>query len=616
MEAKESAPDHADSEAPRAKAAVESRLSVFAYGARTPTGATASLVEQELRRAHRYRNALVEIERRRRARIAEAQRAHDALGPLLAAIESTETTVAEARREAKASRTGRGDPDKLAALREIIEVAQADLSVLRWLRGWAKAAARSDAALLASYREIEEQSSAEIKALRGSDEAPYWGTYLAIETAARKWKRSADAPRFIRYDGTGRIIVQLQGGLRVEEAMNGEDTRLRILPPVANAPVESPQTPRQIARAVAYGIVHFCRCGNMTREFVGGRGQGRAAPLHLVALRIGSEGRNKRTPVWATIPTLLDRPLPPDGVIKWAWAIRKRVGMRFVWEVQFVLEADSLRPPARADSSRTIALDIGSRELPTGQTRVAYWVDSNGARGEIVTAAVRRYDVLKELLALYRTMPWAPDWLQEQTSRVAFWRSPARAAILYRDWQHHEHDEVIRTALGNYLTHDRHLLDWESKERRRHLARRRERYRVHAAEIARTYGIIVLADRDYSRQEVDPEKGKASEGRTGRILMRQAAPGELRREILRAAQSYGSHVIEISIEGDTARAIDPKVCERMLANAAVAMRGSPPLVGENAKPAAGGAAAPQRRRLGRVRREDALAHRDVTVVRE
>src|SRR5436853_1789324 len=49
---------------------------IYSYGAQAPT-TNGALVEAQLRAAHRYRNDLVELERSRRTRVAEAIQAHD-----------------------------------------------------------------------------------------------------------------------------------------------------------------------------------------------------------------------------------------------------------------------------------------------------------------------------------------------------------------------------------------------------------------------------------------------------------------------------------------------------------------------------------------------------------
>src|SRR5205807_6540186 len=106
--------------------------------------------------------------------------------------------------------------------------------------------------------------------------------------------------RFHRWDGRGRLAVQLQGGLPVADAF-GSDSRLRIAPVPAGA---------------------------------WERGAPPSARRTTVQLRIGSEGRE---PVWATVPVVLHRPLPPAAQIKWVFLLRERIGTSEDWHVPFVL---------------------------------------------------------------------------------------------------------------------------------------------------------------------------------------------------------------------------------------------------------------------------------------
>jgi hypothetical protein len=632
----------------------EAATRVYRYGCRSPIEG-ADLLDEQFRRAHHYRNGLVEIEHRRRAGIAEAQRAHDVLGPLLEVVHSTETTVAEARILAALARSGAGDPGEVAAQRELIEVARADLSVLRWLLGWCRSRAKTDEALLIAYAAVQEKKLAEVRLLRAGGDAPYWGTYLIVEKAAQAWQRSREPPRFHRYDGQGRVAVQLQGGLTVAEALGGDDTRLRIEPARQIAPPDtgSPRyaalrivygitsfftcgnarMPRGIARAIAYGVVLFCRAGDMTP----------VGDYATCRIRIGSDGRR---PVWAALPVAMHRPLPADGAIKWAWIVRRRCGLRYEYELQVTVGAESFRSAGARPGM--IAIDVGCRDLPDGRLRIATSLDAGGERGELMARTARlssstsrgrksggrrRRRIVPELLDkaedvrsirdkhLDEVKIWLgghrrvtiDEWFLAKTEHVMRWRSPARVAVLYRDWQRHAGDEEVYAAVSAYLSRDRHLLDWESRERRGHLMRRRERYREFAARVAERYGTVVIAERDYRREERPVEEAVSTDGHGGRTIMRRAAPGELRDEIVRAVKKRGGTVVEVRIEGDTVWALDWKVCARMLASDEVARSRAVLLEGVEMSGSRGVVRpSTRRRRLGRAESRDPLAGQDVT----
>jgi hypothetical protein len=600
---------------------------VYCYGCLSPTEG-AALLDEQFRLAHRYRNGLCEIERRRRERISSVQFQHGDLGRLLQVIDHLETTIQEARITARAARGGKGDNERLALARSTIQWAQADLAVLRLIRAAHKAVSRDKEDLRAAYKEVEEQTKNEVRALRSGDQAPYWGTYLVVERAAESWRKAREAPRFERYDGTGRAAVQLQGGLTTAEALTFADPFLRILPARQLMPPADLNSRRRLARAIAYAVVHFCRCGDMTDPNETHR---------QVSIRIGSTGRS---PVWATLPVYLHRPLPEDGRITWAWVIRRRVGVRYRYELQITIESSAFTAPQKAQSGPTIALDIGARDLVTGDTRVAYWLDSDGKHDELVLPRFRRssptrrvrdrplvpndlskveeiesirdkrLDAIRGLLAEYATMPWLPEPLRERIAPVARWRSPLRFGALLRDWERHEHDAVAYAKLAAFWRKDRHLCDWAANERRRYYARQKTLYRDFAARVAGSYATIVIAKRDYRLEGRPPERAKTTEGRAARKIMRLAAPGKLRSCILAAAHARGARVIEAALEGDTAWAVDSKVAERLLkvGLSASATSADSSLSETVAKPAVR-----RRSRLGNRERPDSDVAPDVSV---
>jgi len=85
--------------------------------------------------------------------------------------------------------------------------------------------------LVNAYASVLVRSLRAASGLSGS-----WGSYLLVEAAVDSAKQHPEEPRFRRWDGTGRVGVQLQGGLSVDDVLAGIDTRLRG----ARHDVESP----------------------------------------------------------------------------------------------------------------------------------------------------------------------------------------------------------------------------------------------------------------------------------------------------------------------------------------------------------------------------------------
>ena len=144
----------------------------YAYGCRPPVD-NASVALNQLERAHRYYNVLIEIERERRAKIREAE---------------------------QAARVGAFDEAKQAALE----------------------AAKNEATEAARQRVRDERKQCGV----------YWGTYLCIEDAVERAGRATrldQDPRFRPWLGEGLLAVQIQGGMSPEKLCSGTDTRVRLV---------------------------------------------------------------------------------------------------------------------------------------------------------------------------------------------------------------------------------------------------------------------------------------------------------------------------------------------------------------------------------------------------
>jgi hypothetical protein len=347
----------------------------------------------------------------------------------------------------------------------------------------------------------------------------------------------------------------------------------------------------------------------------------------------------RKQPIWAVLPLVYDRPLPEDAQIRWAWVIRHRDGVRYRYELQIVVEAESHKPTAPPPDGR-IAIDIGARDLADGTVRSAYWLDDSGRSGEIVSHLTRlsspssrgqgrrhsvidddrkvqelrgisdqHLDLVKAWLATFRSS--APtDEIRERLKTIHLWRSPGRVAMTRRMWSEAGGDASMIAALDAYLAKDRHLLDWETKERRRRVLRQREQFRVFAAHVTRTYSEIVIAKRDYRRQEPNAEHGVSSQGHSSRVVFRRANPGKLREEIKRAAKASGAQVIVRELEGDTPECLNLRLCEALIASDAV-MHGSAAVLAGAATDGSMRRAG-RRRRLGKSEIVDPLAGQDVT----
>lgn len=527
---------------------------IWSFGVQRPPEETATAISDQLRLANRYYNARIELCRERRRALREARLR---LVPRLAELEdqydAVQIALEAARQELRdLRRRDRRRTEAPTQHREQITALIAEArSVGRLLTAERRAVSAATKAARQSLQQRESLDGADRSAVDATlDATPralldlvdeeaaiwerfyeggrvsrancgvYWGTYLlieqAVETADKKSERGD--PRFRRFDGSGRIGIQIQGGVTTEDLFAGRSNLLQI----------DPLPPDQWD----------------TRS-------GRRHARTTARIRIGSQGR-ARAPVWAELSILLHRPLPP-GVIKTAWVLVRRVGPSVRYDLQLAIEAPSFA--RRSRGTGTVALDVGWRSLPNGNLRVAYWVDDSGRHGSLeLPESLRMSYGLPETLRSHRDThfeaarahlrAWLdrqsslPDWLSEATSHIAHWRDPRRLAVLARRlaaenapdasrlfaaWReerlaerprhdlfgpaslisqwlsaHGVRDEATRVATYLYFwaAKNRHLYEWEANQRDKVLGHRKDIYCQWATWLVATYGTIVLEDFD------------------------------------------------------------------------------------------------------------------------
>jgi hypothetical protein len=142
---------------------------------------------------------------------------------------------------------------------------------------------------------------------------------------------------------------------------------------------------------------------------------------------------------------------------------------------------------------------------------------------EKVEAILKKYQL---------TPPKLPEWLFDAASRLPAWRAPGKFVRLLRTWAERRFagDELPFAALQAYCAED--LFEWrtESNWRRSALDRRRVKYRMFAASLAKGYEILVLEQFDLRRVAVMPEDTAENETARGNRVV--AAPSELRSALI------------------------------------------------------------------------------------
>jgi hypothetical protein len=507
---------------------------VYSYGCRPPTQSQ-ELVDQQFKLARVYKNKLTEIEIHRRHRYREITGEHERMAPIVAAIEQAEAELETTRAAISAARA---DARRRLELKEASARAKALSAQLRELRAKRKelrGEIAKDPAIQTALAALELSVRDQIKHER-SVCGVYWGSYLLIEEAASQAQKSRTDPRFRRWDGSGRIGVQIQGGASTEDIMHSRCSQLQI--DALDASTWLTRSGRRAARTTA-------------------------------RIRIGSDAT--RSPIWAAFPLILHRPLPADAKVKGAWIKRDRRGPGYEYQLQVVLEAESCGRSYGSEARPMAALNLGWRVRPEG-IRVGYLVDELGGKREFLlpldddsvaphelpqdkrkrkmrvlgrlayadglrATRDKNLDAFKaKLLEGLKALPGPlPEWLSNDLQTMHAWRSADRFSRWVLAWskERFEGDGELFAMAFAWRKQELHLWEWESHQRTGANRHRREIYRLWARELARDYSLVVLEEFDLRQvaRRAKPEQDEESTNTQRKNRMR-VAPSLLRSAII------------------------------------------------------------------------------------
>ena len=396
-------------------------------------------------------------------------------------------------------------PEKKAA-QEAIKAARKAVAIAK------KAAVKNCAEAI---KKLDEERKTELEQVRAQPRtsdplAPvFWGTKGLMADSARVAKGIEDRPRIRRWDGRGRIGVQLQPSYqKISSVFDGTNSFLRIDP----VPAEAYEKGNKKLRNT---VVHIC---------------------------IGAGEKGQRE--WASFPVKLHRQIPEDALVKYAWVKRSRLGTEIRYDFQMVLES---RTFARIPNEKlpVVAIDIGWRQVSQQHRRIAYWYDDYGSHGEIVLPEEHRtgsknmgknkprqyFDIPNyglaggmdlverlrsirdklfneariEFVAWVKEQSDLPEWFTKAFARVDQWRSPNRLEDTVfgwfdretkKTWRWRENriagDEQIFERVTAWCKKNRHLYQWEANERQQSLDRRKDFYRKIHFEFSKRYKLAVF----------------------------------------------------------------------------------------------------------------------------
>jgi hypothetical protein len=222
--------------------------------------------------------------------------------------------------------------------------------------GLKNARTEARAAIRPLLHQLEEGRKAAVKAARQNSNL-YWGNYNAVWSSYERARRAVltrvgqggklATLRFQRFDGSGRVTNQIQGGITVHQLFAGAHSLVQVLP----------------------------RPGHTGRA------------KHLLRATVYRYGRGEKS-VHCTVlwPMIMHRPIPDGVMIKQAAVHRRRLGAKWRWTVTFscTTRAECHGPAG----NRVVAMNLGWR-LVDDRLRVAT-VMADGAEVTLTAIAWMR----------------------------------------------------------------------------------------------------------------------------------------------------------------------------------------------------------------------------------
>lgn len=446
---------------------------IWSFGAKFNDKIVAEQAREILYKSHTYRNALVELEKKRRESVAETLRQIDpnlfAMEESIAKLEVDKEILKDMIDDARIITRSRAID---ANLKLRLVVLKKQLKDLYKQTKIIKKVLYQDPAFKTGQDKIEEDFRNAWRDARKNC-GVFWGTYLAIEEARGNDRKGAP-PRFCQFESEGRISVQIQGGCNAADIFSGKSPHVQIDPP----PAGSGKNPYRTAR-----------------------------------IRIGSDQSKK--PIWLQFVVKIHRQLPADSRIKWVWLHAIRIGTHIKWNLQIVMTRSGWDDPARClDEEKTVAIDVGWRKLATG-IRVASWIDNQGKTGEVNipqeqvdrmlkvrdlrSIRDKKFDDIKSFCVDEMKKYQAPQWLIDRMAFINNWRSQKRLASIAIFWRNNrfQGDDAFFGNIEAWRRQDKHLYEWERSQAQKFLWWRENLYRNVAAHLSRDYGKAIIEDVDW-----------------------------------------------------------------------------------------------------------------------
>lgn len=462
----------------------------YSYGAREPVVGL-SEINNQLYLAHKYGNALVELELYRRKKYRELRTQYS---PELQQIEQS---ISEARQQLSDIRTNISVTNSTNRKRVILDSATKEVVSQIKLRmkdlisrsKILRKQLNSDTALKTQAQLVEHEVLVKQKELYATFNNLGWGTKSVVLQG--RIKHTGNDPRFASYNGGGQLSFQIQKPktLSFEQLLSGKDSRVKL-----------------------------CITKELSKNKYG-----------ILSIRL-TQSRTDKTdnPVWVQIPVNLHRDIPKDGSIKWIHIIKRKIATRYKWEIHFVVAKESWDDKGNAIDG-IAAIDAGWRLVDKG-LRVLCWHGHDNQSGELIipNQKLKQWQQVVDLQSIrdnkYNTIlehfqNWLsthkdniPEVLAEQLKYISKWKSQKRLYIFHILWKNNrfDGDSSIFDIIEQWSKNEKHLYIWQEYLRRKTLNWRKDLYRNFNIFIRDKYKNIVLEDLNWAnlKRNINPEEEK------------------------------------------------------------------------------------------------------------
>lgn len=552
----------------------------------------ASFLRQTIIRSQRLWNDLAEIESWRRAEWVAMFAGHPKVQPLIDDLRKVQAEIQEIEEafneacQAEGSRS-KADTEHLDELKKRGEKLWTAYAEAR------KEALKDNPELQARDLVIAEEADRRKKAAYATDMSTLAGReYVPVKDRCEVACKTASGPQPKKLDGFGWMGFQLSSPIRVADLFTpnsafwvSEDPRTRsderhpvlvydptqgswskglVREPLAQEGSPSRRSQRRKgSRTKLLFTPEGARASGLAPHALPTEATPKTARRMLAHFWVKS-GMKSRTQRFTEVvlPFVLHQPFPPEGLLKAIGVDRQAQGFSGV-AYKLTLTFDAPAETVTHESTTCAALDLGWRELPNGQIRVAVLVDEHGHTEEILvpesviqefkkaeethSRADKERDEMKALLVgMKAEFSALPDWFPQKPDQL---RARKRFRHIAQDWDQDriEGDDALFERYMQLFQHYKHLINSASGQRASAVRSRNGFYAHTAAELTARYGTLFSEQMKGTRFVRRPkvwEKGLSASARRHRHM---AAPFTFINQLLpRAAANRGCTLPKIN----------------------------------------------------------------------